>query len=108
MTIATASTKETSGESQEEIVVHSGDSYISGDQARLNHKWQYDPDTETFLLGLPKVYFCFALLCFALFRFPPPTSLPRANYELIMFLHLCLHLHLCLYFVGGTARPPRR
>ncbi len=57
MTIAN-STKETGAEGKEEIIVvhNSGESYVSNNnQARLNHKWQYDLDTETFLLNLPKV-----------------------------------------------------
>ena len=54
MTITNISSFENGGE-REEITVHNEENYISSNKARLNDKWHYDIDTETFLRDLPKV-----------------------------------------------------
>jgi adenosine deaminase len=54
MTITNISSSENGGE-REEITVHNEENYISSNKVRLNDKWHYDIDTETFLRDLPKV-----------------------------------------------------
>ena len=37
------------------IILHNEEQYLSSSKVKLDHKWQYDLDTEAFLRHLPKV-----------------------------------------------------
>ncbi len=56
MTIKKTNSEKNGGDCEhEELIVSNHEMYLSSSNARLNHKWNYDLDTENFLLHLPKV-----------------------------------------------------